>query len=233
MDKGQQTLESMSMAPAYNQWILKKFSKYLKGDILEIGSGIGNFTKLLVKYGDVWASDISKDYIQTLKQEISELKGVGIADIEKGKYYFNSSPSVQKKFDVIVCLNVVEHIKNDEQALMNLHKLLKPKGVLILIVPSGMNLYGKIDQAIGHYRRYNKAKLQKQLQKIGFKILKSRLLNFIGGLGWFFSGKVLKQTTVKKHNVKIFNLISPAFLLLERFWEPPLATSVFIIARKN
>jgi hypothetical protein len=96
-----------------------------------------------------------------------------------------------------------------------------------------MKLYGKIDQAIGHFRRYDKNKLQKQLYKAGFKILKARLLNFIGGLGWFVSGRVFKQTTVKKSNVKIFNAISPFFLLLERFWEPPLATSVFIIARKS
>lgn len=235
MDKGQQTLESMSMAPAYNKWILKKFSKYLKGEILEIGSGIGNFTKLLIKYGDVWASDISKEYLSKIKQEIPEVKGVGIVDIEQGKYFFNNrqNTSVNKKFDVIVCLNVIEHIKNDQNAFTNLQRLLKPKGVLILIVPSGMNLYGKIDQAIGHYRRYNKSDLQKQLHDAGFKILKSRLLNFIGGLGWFFSGRVLKQTTVKKTNVKIFNVISPVFLLLEKFWEPPIATSVFIIARKR
>lgn len=228
MDKGQLTLESMSMAPQYNKWILKKFSKYLKGDILEIGSGIGNFTKLLVKYGDVWASDISKDYLSKIKEEIPEIKGIGVADIEQGRYFFKD-----QKFDVIVCLNVVEHIKNDDKAFQNLQKLLKPKGILVLIVPSGMKLYGKIDTAIGHFRRYDKTKLQKQLYKAGFKILKARLLNFIGGLGWFVSGRVFKQTTVKKSNVKIFNAISPFFLLLERFWEPPLATSVFIIARKS
>ncbi len=228
MDNGQLTLESMSIAPQYNKWILKKFAKYLKGDILEIGSGIGNFTKLLVKYGDVWASDVSKNYLSKIKEEIPEVKGVGVADIEQGKYFFK-----QQKFDVIVCLNVVEHIKNDDKAFLNLQKLLKPKGVLVLIVPSGMKLYGKIDQAIGHFRRYDKNKLQKQLNKVGFKILKARLLNFIGGLGWFVSGRVFKQTTVKKSNVKIFNAISPFFLLLERFWEPPLATSVFIIARKS
>ncbi len=86
MDNGQLTLESMSIAPQYNKWILKKFAKYLKGDILEIGSGIGNFTKLLVKYGDVWASDVSKNYLSKIKEEIPEVKGVGVADIEQGKY---------------------------------------------------------------------------------------------------------------------------------------------------
>jgi len=228
MDTGTLTLESMNEAPRYNRWILGKFKKYLKGDILEIGSGTGNFTKLLTGFGNVWASDISKDYINKLKQEITELKGAGVADIEKGKYFFK-----QQKFDVIVCLNVIEHIKDDSQAFLNLQKLLKPKGILILIVPSGMRLYGKIDESIGHFRRYNKYQLEKRLHKVGFKVLKARILNFVGGLGWWFSGKIMKQKIVKKDNVRIFNIVSPLFLFIERFWQPPFGTSVFIIARKS
>lgn len=228
MDNGQLTLESMSMAPRYNKWILKKFDKYLKGDILEVGSGIGNFTKLLVRYGNVWASDISKEYLNKIKTEVPEIKGIGIADIEKAKYFFKN-----QRFDAIVCLNVVEHIQKDDQALLNLYKLLKPKGVLILIVPSGMSLYGKIDEAIGHFRRYDKNKLEKKVHKLGFKVLQKRVLNFVGGIGWWGSGKLLKQSTVRKGNVRIFNIVSPVFLFLERFWEPPFGTSVFMIARRS
>lgn len=228
MDTGTLTLESMNQASQYNKWILGKFKKYLKGDILEIGSGIGNFTKLLIPYGNVWASDISKEYVTKLKNEIPELQGTGIADIENAKYYFKN-----QKFDVIVCLNVVEHIKNDEAALLNIQRLLKPKGILVLIVPSGMKLYGSIDKSIGHFRRYSKKPLEKQLHKSGFKTLRVRLLNFVGGLGWFVAGKIFKHTHIKKGNVKVFNLISPLFLFIERFWEPPLGTSVFVIARKS
>ncbi|MDP2684909.1 MAG: class I SAM-dependent methyltransferase, partial [bacterium] len=56
---GGETLESMSQAVWYNRWTLNKFKKYLNGDILEIGCGIGNFTKELAKYGKVWAIDIN------------------------------------------------------------------------------------------------------------------------------------------------------------------------------
>ena len=58
MSTGTQTLESMSQAVWYNQWTVKKFEEYLKGDILEVGCGIGNFTETLRKYGEVWAIDI-------------------------------------------------------------------------------------------------------------------------------------------------------------------------------
>lgn len=227
MNQGTETLESMSIAPGYNKWILGKFKKYLKGDILEIGCGIGNFSKLLNEYGNVTATDIDKKYIDDLKKETSGIS-YGLGDIEKGRYFFGG-----KRFDSIVCLNVVEHIKNDQKALENLHKLLKPKGNLILIVPSHQALYGTIDSAIDHYRRYSKKTLNRKLEKMGFKILKSRLLNGIGAIGWFIAGKILKQKTVKKGNIKLFNLVSPVFLLFENFIEPPFGTSVFIIARRS
>jgi SAM-dependent methyltransferase len=228
MDSGTITLESMSEAPRYNKWLLNKFKPYLKGEILEVGCGIGNFTELLTEFGKVTAVDISKDYVLELKRNLSNQVEAGLGDIEKGKFFFK-----QKRFDSIICLNVLEHIKNDEQAFKNLHSLLKPKGNLILIVPGHQNLYGEIDKSIDHFRRYDKKTLMKKLEKKGFKILKSRKLNFIGAIGWFFAGKVFKQKTVKRGNVKAFNLISPIFLFAERFFEPFIGTSVFVVARRS
>lgn len=227
MDSGTQTLESMSEAEGYNKWLLNKFKTYLKGEILEIGSGVGNFTTLLKDFGDVTATDVNQEYILGLKKD-NLTENIGFADIEKGRYYFKN-----KRFDVVVCLNVVEHIKDDGKALKNLHDLLKAKGNLILIVPSHQSLFGEVDSSIGHFRRYDKKKLIKVLEKLGFKILKQRRLNFLGAMGWFVAGKLLKQKTIKKGNVKIFNIISPLFLFLERFFEPPLGTSVFIVARRS
>ncbi|MBI2128537.1 MAG: hypothetical protein HYU00_05850, partial [Nitrosarchaeum sp.] len=59
MTVGEETLESMSLASGYNDWILKRFKRYLHGDILEVGCGIGNFTQNLSEYGKVTAIDIN------------------------------------------------------------------------------------------------------------------------------------------------------------------------------
>ncbi len=227
-DNSSITLHSMSEAKWYNQWLLNQFKLYLRGDILEVGCGIGNFTELLADYGKVWALDISDKYIKFTRQKLNGKATVGIGDIEKGKYFFED-----QKFDSIVCLNVLEHIKNDQAALYNLLKLLKKNGKLILLIPAHQFLYGKIDRSIDHFRRYSKKEIIKEMEKIGFRINKSRRFNILGALGWFIAGRIIKDTKVSRGNIRLFNLLAPVFLRLEKLLEPPVGISILIIAQKN
>lgn len=225
-DFSQQTLESMSQAVWYNRWTLNKFKKYLKGNILEVGCGIGNFTKSLKEYGDVYAIDINENYIKEVRKQIGEQAGFG--DIEKDKYFFGD-----KLFDTIVCINVLEHIKKDGQALKNLYKLLKESGHLILLVPVHPFLFCEIDKSIGHFRRYVKDQLIEKLNDFGFKILSSRKLNFLGAIGWYVSGKIFRENKINEKKIKIFNLVAPLVLPFEDIIEPPSGTSILLIAKKS
>lgn len=227
MSNSQETLESMTQAVWYNQWTLKKFAKYLKGNILEVGCGIGNFTNFLKKYGNVWAMDIVDSYIKQTSQIAGRGINVGFGDIEKGEYFF-----AKQKFDTIVCLNVLEHIKDDKKALENMHELLKKGGYLVLLVPAFDFLMGEIDKSIGHFRRYNRSELKGILEDAGFEIIKNRVINFLGGIGWWFSSKLLSESRVNEGKIKVFNFIAPFFLSLENLVEPPLGTSILIIAKK-
>lgn len=222
-----QVLESMSQAVWYNCWTLNKFKKYLSGDILEVGCGIGNFTKTLVDYGQVRAIDINQEYIKKLKQEIGGKAQVGFGDIEKGSYFFKN-----QQFDSIVCLNVLEHIEDDDVALKNLHKLLKKEGKLILLVPAHLILYGEIDKSISHLRRYERKELIEKLEGVGFKIISSRIINFLGALGWFIAGKIFRTKMVGEGSIKMFNLIAPLVLPFEDLIKPPIGTSILIVAEK-
>lgn len=221
------TLESMSQAVWYNHWTLQKFEQNLKGNILEVGCGIGNFTNTLARFGRIWAFDINNEHVKQTEKLVDGEIRVGFGDIENGKYFFKD-----QKFDTIVCLNVLEHIKDDSAALNNLFKLLKKEGRLILLVPSHQFLFGEIDKSIGHFRRYAKSQIVSKLEQTGFKIVSLRSLNFLGALGWFIAGKVLRLNTVGDTNVKIFNLIAPFILPLEDLFEPPIGTSILIIAKK-
>jgi len=224
---GSQTLESMSQAVWYNQWTLNKFKAYLKGKILEVGCGTGNFSTYLMKYGNLTAVDINQAYVKQAEKKV-ENGEVGIGDIEKDQYFFSN-----KKFDTLVCLNVLEHIKNDERVLRNIHKLLKVGGHLILLVPSHPFLYNLIDKSIGHYRRYEKNDLKKMITEVGFEIVSLKILNFLGSIGWFIAGRLLRNNKVSEVKIRLFNLISPLFFMLENLFEPPVGTSILVIARKK
>lgn len=225
--QGTSTLESMSQAGFYNKWTLDKFKENLKGDILEVGCGIGNFTETLSKYGKVTAIDIDQNQIEEFKKNDSSNITVGFGDIEKGKYFFS-----KKTFDAIVCINVLEHIKNDKKALENIFRLLNKDGTLILLVPIFNFLYGEIDKSIGHFRRYEPKNLTKEMQNLKYQIISSKKLNLLGAIGWFISGKILKNNQITENKIRLFNFISP-ILYLEDLIEPPLGTSVLIIAKKE
>ncbi len=174
------SLENMSQAAWYNRWTLQKISKFLKGDILEIGCGTGNFTQSLTNFGKIWAIDIDQEFIKQTRKRVSNDVQINIGDIENGRYFFKN-----KKFDSIICFNVLEHIEDDIKALNNLYQLLKYDGKLILLVPAHPALFGSIDKAVGHFRRYQKNQLLKTLEKHNFKIICSKNLNFLGALEFY------------------------------------------------
>lgn len=224
---GTSTLESMSQAVFYNKWTLRKFDKYLKGKILEVGCGIGTFTETLSKYGKVTAIDVDGNLINTSKENNNLNFQIGYGDIEKGEYFFKD-----QQFNSVICINVLEHIENDNQAIKNLYKILKEQGILILLIPAHPFLYGEIDKSIGHFRRYTKKDIRQLLEKEGFNVLQFKTLNMIGAIGWFFSGRVFKNKIVDQTKIKLFNLLAPVFLTIEEFINPPFGTSFLIIAKK-
>lgn len=221
------TLESMSQAQWYNQWTKNHFERYLSGEILEIGCGIGNFSKYLSKYGNLTAIDINEEYLKMAKKRIFGQAEVGFGDIERGEYFFNN-----RKFNCVVCINVLEHIKDDVKAIRNIHKLLTPGGFLIILVPAHRFLYNSIDKSIGHFRRYEKREFEKILIDNGMEVLRIKSLNFLGIIGWFMAGKLFREKQVSEMKIKIFNLVSPIFLLTENLFELPIGTSILTIARK-
>lgn len=225
MHTGHETLEIMRKATWYNSWLLRQIAPYLRGDILEVGAGIGNFTKQLEKYGEVIAIDYDCSY-----------RNANFGDIEKGEYFF--SPKVgakhhNKKFNAIVCMNVLEHIKNDNQALENMYKLLKKGGKLVLLVPAFNFAFGPMDKALGHYRRYTKKTISDLLVVNKYSLVVSRYLNFLGLLGWFINGRVLGKKLIPEGQLGIFDKLARPFLRFEEFVHSPAGLSVLVVGKKT
>lgn len=226
MDKvGKETLEVMSKAGWYNKWLLGNIKPFLGKKILEVGAGNANFTFSLAEFGEVTAIDIQKIYLRKLRK----IKGVrsGFGDVEKGKYFF-----ADEKFDAVVCMNVLEHIKDDDMALENIHSLVKKGGYLILLVPAHKFLYSRFDERLGHYRRYTLKVVRQKLQEAGFKRISVCYFNWLGALGWFFWFKVIGLWKMPGRQVAIFDILGRFLLFPERFINPPFGLSVLAIARK-
>ncbi len=228
MDKiGQKTLETMSFAKWYNNWLFSLMKRHLGKEVLEVGAGIGNFTNLLIEDHQVTSIDIEKDYVSRLIKRFGRKIEVGIGDVEKDTYFFGN-----KKFDSVVCLNVLEHIESDKKALKNMQKLLKPSGKLILMVPAHKFLYSNFDKELGHFRRYAKNEVDEKLKEAGFKKVELKFLNWWAAIGWFVFLKLGKKNTLPKTEVSIFDKIGKVFLFPEKFVAPPFGLSILAVYQK-
>ena len=225
METGEYTLNAMKKAKWYNRWLLTFVEKYLTGDILEVGAGIGNFSKMLKKYGKITVIDINRKYLNNCR--IGDIN-CGLGDIERGEYFFKD-----KKFDSIICLNVVEHIKDDEGALKNIHKLLKKNGNAAVLVPAHKLLYSRYDHLLGHYRRYTISDVKKLIGNSGLEIVDIRYVNWWGAVGWLFFMKILKKTDFPENELGIFDMFGKFLLWPEKFIKLPFGLSVLAVVRRN
>ncbi len=228
-----QILGTASSLSHYNRWIISIFKKYLGKNILEVGAGVGGLAQFLPKGKTITLSDIRDDYFSLLQKKFycKTLK----LDIEK-----ESPKNLLKSFDSILSSNVFEHIKDDQSAFNHSFDLLKSGGYLCLFVPARPEIYGKLDDDMGHYRRYTTAEATTKAKKSGFRIVSVNYANFIGYFLWWGRGSLLKSFIRQKSGnneadglfAKIFDTFVVPLLYLENYLHPIFGQSVVLVAQK-
>jgi SAM-dependent methyltransferase len=229
------TLDAIRQAGKFNGWMFDAIRPFIKGNVLEAGSGIGNISSFLLQsYAAVWLSDYNDDYRQLLNSKFSgsrHLKGILPIDLADKRFDENCA-SFFGMFDTIVATNVIEHIQDDEQAIRNCRKLLKPGGRLVVLVPAYRGLFNGLDRAFGHYRRYTKRGMVSVLDK-QMQVVYSRYFNIAGIAGWFFTGAILRKGTIPPAEMKIFDALVPLFKIIDRLAGHTFGLSVIAVAEET
>jgi glycosyltransferase involved in cell wall biosynthesis len=227
-DYGHKDLIDMEAAPKYTEWTLRRTKPYVGSLTLEIGSGIGNNVRILMQYTDVIATEVEPIYLEVLRNAYLNTPGVEVCEWDATL----PPPPDLPLPDSILCSNVLEHIEDDRAFVANADKALGPGGRMIFIVPRGEKLYSSLDSAIGHYRRYDRARLQGIFEDLGYEIEEAFTLNKIGVIGWWYRGKVARQKAIGRFGLKMFNIMVPIFRLLDPIlpWK---GLSLVMVARKR
>jgi ubiquinone/menaquinone biosynthesis C-methylase UbiE len=229
LDVGTATLVTLTNAVNNNNWTCGKLKPFLGKNILEIGSGIGTFSKFIIaQERTVTLSDLNDNYINDLKEKYKENPLVSVlqADAEKIDEAVNG-----KKFDTVIAVNIIEHLENDDEALKRIKKILLPGGRLVFIVPAHELLFSEFDKKIGHFRRYSRNELERRLIEKGYTIEFIEFMNAISVFGWFFSFKLLKRVTMPTLQVRIADALIPFIGFFEKFIKVPFGLSIFCVAK--
>lgn len=228
--EGESTLKAISRADNFNFWMYQQMEPYInKGDVLEIGSGIGNISKYIRTDGNVVLSDLRKQYIDILQCLYPDRQIVTLDLVHPN--FINEYSNLIGQFDFVFALNVVEHIKNDQLALSNMSKLLKKDGIMFVLVPAYQFLYNKFDVVLEHYRRYTRAELLGVLPN-SVKSKKTWYFNALGIAGWFIVGKVLGKRIIPESNMSIYNKIIPLARVIDFLLAKRIGLSVISISQK-
>jgi SAM-dependent methyltransferase len=228
-DPGYKTLLRLARAERYNRWMLQQLAPWLGQRVLEVGSGIGNFTRYLVGRDLIVATDLNPRYLRILGNTFERHTRVEVIPLDLTD--FDPAPLAARNLDTILCLNVLEHVENDREALRRLHASLTPGGCLLLLVPAHQRLYGTIDRAIDHHRRYERPGLAAKLEEAGFHVESMQFFNRIGVLGWYLNSVILRRTQVPGFQLHLQNLLVP-LLRAEAALPLPFGLSLVAVARR-
>jgi len=193
--------------------------------ILEVGPGLGVNLNTLFKFGEVDILEVDSYFVEQIKLEYKNI--VNYSHLDK----------IDKKYDLIVMLDVLEHIDDTELFLDKINDILADSGSLIISVPAYQKLFSKHDIEMHHYRRYNMKLLKNHLQN-SFKIIKAcRYNSFLLPLRAvqiiFFKNINSDVGTSNFLNLVFKKIINIEIWLIKKNIHIPFGLSIFCIAKKN
>ncbi|MFO7616345.1 MAG: class I SAM-dependent methyltransferase [Bacteroidales bacterium] len=234
--QGEETLKIILVANRFNRWMYETIRPWCRGEILEIGSGIGNISDFFIREGaSIHLSDIREGYCQKLTEHyghhpnVTGIETIDLADKEFDQRYRH----LLNRFDTVFALNVVEHIFDDQLALTNCHRLLKPGGRVVILVPAYQWLYNNFDRELEHYRRYNRKNLGELLKSTNFNVIHSQYFNAAGMAGWFVSGKIQRHRMIPLGQMRLFNRLVVIFRLIDKLIFHSVGISVIMVGKKG
>lgn len=228
-DVGEETLERVGKLNRFNAWMFDVLRPYMGREILEVGCGVGNLTAQMLPHCDrLVGIDIEPHYIQTVRERFEDQShfSARLFDLSS-EVPTDPQPGT---FDTVVCLNVLEHIEDHVTTLRNMKAMLRPGGRLILLVPAYSWLYGTLDEALHHHRRYNPRELRSLLRELDYTVERIFFLNLFGIVGWWLNAKILKRTLLPEGQLALYEKLVPAFRAVETVTGYRMGQSVIAVA---
>ena len=215
--------------------------------LLDAGCGFGQYDLFILnefRNVRIRAVDVKKDYLEDNRRYFEE-------EIKKERIKFKQADllqlSGQEEFDVILCVDVLEHIEEDIKVMKNLHQKLKPGGYFLMHSPSHYSEEDADGDAsfVGEHARpgYSKKEISEKLENAGFSIRKAHYTyGFWGHKAWVLS---IKWPMIWFNRIKLFTII-PLFLyypivmpfclvmnFADLYTKNRNGTGIYALARKN
>ncbi len=153
-------LELFALARNWKRYFRRCLARWIRGDVLEVGCGIGATTRVLCAAG--LRSWVCLEPDGRLLEEFRRTLGVEPLPLDPQLVEGTVEQlALKESFDTILYIDVLEHIADDHAELAQAAARLRAGGRLVVLSPAHQSLFTPFDRAVGHFRRYNRASLRK------------------------------------------------------------------------
>jgi SAM-dependent methyltransferase len=218
-------LEQLAKATRLGDWMFEQFSDAAHGRVAEVGSGIGTFSERLLRHGvdQLLLIEPARRGLEELERRFGADPRVELsADFVPG-----CQPLQAGGFDFVLSQNVIEHIEDDAAAVHEMGQALAPGGTLGLLVPAHPRLYGNLDAAYGHHRRYTRERLSSIVTAAGLRVESLYSFNLLGVLGWLVKRRQT-QPSLDPGSIRAYEAIVRFWRPLEQRVRPPAGLSLIV-----
>ena len=215
----------------YNHWVYSLLRKFVGKSVCEVGAGTGNLTQFFLNSDRVLCIEPDPEYCAALRSLSTVHTNVRVCagsldDCAR-------APANREAFDTAICVNVLEHIEDDVQALGQMLSMVKKGGRVLLYVPAARWAYGSLDRKLGHFRRYSKGMIREVARKSGAGVERCFYVNFIGVWGWFLHARILKREVISPESARFVDHLVPYISAIERLLPPFTGQSLFAVLKKS
>lgn len=221
-------LDLFAAATNWKAYWSARISRYIHGDVLEVGAGIGSNTALLrARTAGTWLClEPDPNLVAELRQRVS-----GLPNCEAVCGTVASLPQTAG-FDTIIYIDVLEHIEHDSEELKQAAARLRPGARIVVLSPAHQFLFSPFDAAIGHFRRYTKSSLR-AASPPGLTLEALFYLDSVGIIASAANHLFLKQSMPTAAQIKLWDTrIIPVSRTIDPLLAGTLGKSVVGVWRK-
>lgn len=225
-------LENLQAARRLCDWMYEQSSPFVRGEVIEIGAGIGTFSTRIAANPEVTGLLLVEP--EPACAEVLDRTFAHQAQVSVSRDTLPESPAVSARageIDFVLCQNVLEHIADDGPAVRAMADALRPGGRLTLLVPAHPWLYGKLDRIYAHHRRYTRARVRSVVEQAGLVIDELYSFNMLGVPGWWLN-RFRSAPGITPSALRAYELLMRAWKPVEQRWRPPIGLSVIVQAHK-
>lgn len=215
-------LQLLARARRLSDWLVSQYADAIRGEVAEIGAGIGTFTDLILQRGvdRLVAIEPEPAYAAFLERRFVDPR------VTVRRETLPDARSLEPgRFDLVVCQNVLEHIHDHHAALTAMGRSLAPGGQLTIVVPAHPRLCGALDRRYGHHRRYTQAMLREVVETSGLEIIRIYPFNLLGVAGWWLRRRS-GSSGLGARSLAAYDQLVRAWRPLEERLRPPWGLSL-------